>query len=352
MGITWGPSGLDYIVGSDAGDSGKPLYITDDEWGSGDTIRIATFRMEGGEGIVSYKAVIQSVEYDVLLVALGSSIWRMDFRYADYPAWEGYPEGTDVTVDAKVVGDGPNTHLASDFYGASSFLMCSKTSTPDPADDADPVPLDTDELTFDCANFDEGATPFQGRLWKDGTPQGFSSNFAGKTYDISSHSPLTEDSVYTWRIDTNIDTASDIVGDTWTFTARDVSLPDKATNPNPANTATGVTLDQPTLTWTEGTGADYERVYFGPSGNMSLVDANDTDQSFSLTGYLPFPYNTTYQWRIDSVNDAGTTTGDTWSFTTLVFGPPSGGSGPGSGDFQLIKRLCACADDKFWYESV
>jgi hypothetical protein len=149
------------------------------------------------------------------------------------------------------------------------------------------------------------------------------------------------------------ETATQAVGVlTFTGTVSGGDPPDKATNPNPANTATGITLDQPTLTWTEGDGADYEEVYFGPSGNMSLVDANDTDQSFSLAGHLPLSYNTTYQWRIDSANDDGTTAGDTWSFTTLIFGPPSGGGGPGSDDFQIIKRLCACAENRFWYEDV
>lgn len=354
MGITWGPSGLHYLVTPAAGDSAKPFYITSDDWEVGDTIRIATFRMEGGEGLVSYKAIIQSVEYDVLLVPLGGSIWRMDFRYTDYPGWSGYAAGTDVVIDAKVTGDDPSTYLASDNYGATSYLMCSQTTDPVPADDADPVALDTDTLTFDCANFDPGATPYQARLWKNGTPQGFSSQLSGKSYDISSHTPLTDGAVYTWRIDTNIDIASDIIGNIWTFTAG-TPLPDKATNPSPANTATGVTLDHPALTWTEGSGADYEQVYFGLTGNMSLVDANDTDQSFSLASYLPFPYNTTYQWRIDSTNDSGTTTGDTWSFTTLVFAPPDGGGGPGAagvGDFQIIKRLCACAENRFWYEDV
>jgi len=124
------------------------------------------------------------------------------------------------------------------------------------------------------------------------------------------------------------------------------SPPDKATSPSPANSATGVSLTQATLTWTEGVGSDYEQVYFGPSGDMSLVDDNDTDQSFSLASYLPFPYGTTYQWRIDSVNDEGTTTGDVWSFTTMEFTPP------GVSVFQVVKRLCACAENRFWFEDI
>jgi len=128
--------------------------------------------------------------------------------------------------------------------------------------------------------------------------------------------------------------------------AEGASAPDKATSPSPANSATGVSLTQATLTWTEGVGSDYEQVYFGPSGDMLLVDDNDTDQSFSLASYLPFPYGTTYQWRIDSVNDEGTTTGDVWSFTTMEFTPP------GVSVFQVVKRLCACAENRFWFEDI
>jgi hypothetical protein len=61
---------------------------------------------------------------------------------------------------------------------------------------------------------------------------------------------------------------------------------------------------------------------------------------------VPFDYNTEYQWRIDSVNAQGTTTGDTWSFTTLVFTPPT------VAVFQVIKRLVAAAADTFWYEDL
>jgi len=142
------------------------------------------------------------------------------------------------------------------------------------------------------------------------------------------------------------DTATNGIGYMVFSVEESADPPDKATSPSPANTATGVSLTQATLTWTEGVGSDYEQVYFGPSGDMSLVDDNDTDQSFSLASYLPFPYGTTYQWRIDSVNDEGTTTGDVWSFTTMEFIPPE------VSVFQVVKRLCACAENRFWIEDV
>jgi len=347
MSITWGPSGLHYIVGSTAGDSGTPPYIQDTQWEAGDTIRFATFQMGGGETISSYKVIMEGVEYDANLVSLGSSIWRLDFQYTDYPAWAGYAEGTWVDVDAKVVGS-VSTYLASDFYGANSFLMVGKADTPNPADSETDVPLDTSTLTFACPNYDENiAQPFYGRLWKDDVYQK-GAYLTGLSFDISSENPLEDGAVYTWRVDTRSDTGSGITGDVWTFTAGEApDPPDKATNPSPTNSSTTVTLDHAELTWTQGVGADTEEVFFGPSGSMvSVQDGIGT--TFDLSDYIPFPYGTAYQWRIDSTNDDGTTTGDTWSFTTITLSPPV----ITEGSYQVIKRLCACAENRFWYEDI
>jgi len=133
--------------------------------------------------------------------------------------------------------------------------------------------------------------------------------------------------------------------DLWFRTNSPDAAPGKATNPSPTNTATGVSINVAELSWTQGDGADTEEVYFGPSGDLSLVQ-DGAGTTFDLSGYLPFPYGTTYQWRIDSTNDVGTTTGDTWSFTTMEFTPPE------VSVFQTVKRLCACAENRFWYESI
>jgi hypothetical protein len=93
-------------------------------------------------------------------------------------------------------------------------------------------------------------------------------------------------------------------------------------------------------------GATYENVYFGPSGNMSQVEILNTSESFDLSSFLPLTYGATYDWRIDSVNDQGTTTGDVWSFTVLVLNVPAPTT------MKQIKRLIACAENRFWYEDI
>lgn len=86
------------------------------------------------------------------------------------------------------------------------------------------------------------------------------------------------------------------------------TAPAKATTPSPANAATGVALS-PTLSWVgDGTETSF-LVYF--DGVLVSTQAG--------TSYTPaaMSYYSAHTWRIDSVNDFGTTTGDTWSFTTM-----------------------------------
>jgi len=153
--------------------------------------------------------------------------------------------------------------------------------------------------------------------------------------------------------------------------------PAKATSPNPANSATGVSITA-TLSWTAGSGAASHDVYFGtafndvnsaerllgdlngngivdwndisrlteywlldPAGSEPYAGTNDDDivdmfdyallsQDWMNTAgpvfkgnqdansFVPgtLALNTTYYWRIDEVNGPNTVTGDVWSFTT------------------------------------
>jgi len=168
--------------------------------------------------------------------------------------------------------------------------------------------------------------------------------------------------------------------------------PTKAKTPAPADAATDVTLDQATLTWEDGGGADTYNVYYGDtSGDLSLVSSAQAGTSFTVTGITlgsPYSYLTTRYWRIDSINAAGTTTGDEWSFTTIRLSPPtvtywysttgqyyqlliqsdgSYGDHPADGgventDFVYLaaeyvpnfikttRKLVAAANNKIWYE--
>jgi len=143
-----------------------------------------------------------------------------------------------------------------------------------------------------------------------------------------------------------------------TFTT-ETSVPVKATNPTPEDVATDIPMSTVEITWEDGGGAETYDVYFGPDGDVSLVSEGQEETSWDLPVGVLEDYNTIYDWRIDSVNAAGTTTGDTWSFTTLVFAPPApsgegdggefGGEG-GKNILRTVRRLLVAADNKIFYE--
>ncbi len=92
--------------------------------------------------------------------------------------------------------------------------------------------------------------------------------------------------------------------------------PSVVTNPQPSHVATDVSFfPSLNLGWTAGSGADSHDVYFGtnPSPSSSEFVGNQTATVFSPSSLA---WNTTYYWRIDAVNQYGTTNGPVWSFTT------------------------------------
>jgi hypothetical protein len=100
----------------------------------------------------------------------------------------------------------------------------------------------------------------------------------------------------------------------------DPVYPDPATTPSPANDAVDQDRDADT-SWTAGAGATTHNVYFGTD---ATPDETELIGNQAGTTYDPgtLLWGTTYWWRIDEVNDTGTTTGSIWNFTTLAATPP------------------------------
>jgi hypothetical protein len=116
------------------------------------------------------------------------------------------------------------------------------------------------------------------------------------------------------------------------------------------------------------------RLYYGTDpAHLAFVVGGITDLFASPPG-VPMHYGTQYYWRVDAVNEYGTTTGDVWSFTTLGYDPPQSsmryktdgslvplgtpydestmyftGENFASGG---IGRLVAAANGAIWYEEV
>ena len=88
--------------------------------------------------------------------------------------------------------------------------------------------------------------------------------------------------------------------------------PGPATNPNPVDGAVGLPPSTD-LSWTAGVGSSSSNVYFGtdPTPDSGEFKRNQTGTTYDPSTLA----QDTYYWRIDSVNNDGTTIGEVWSFT-------------------------------------
>jgi len=145
-------------------------------------------------------------------------------------------------------------------------------------------------------------------------------------------------------------------------------LPGKPTNPTPGDEASDVTLHDTAGTWESGGNTDSYNVYYGTlSGFLELVEEGVTDLSLDLVEGLFSVYGRISYWRVDAVNENGTTTGDEWYFTTMLFGPPLPpgvsidygedppvltGTPTGESNMMTVRRLVAAANGKIWVEDI
>jgi hypothetical protein len=101
------------------------------------------------------------------------------------------------------------------------------------------------------------------------------------------------------------------------------------------------------VSWAAAAGATSYNVYFGLSGSLVLVSAAQSGLSYAMSGHLT--HGAVYQWRIDSKNADGTTTGVVWSFTVLVLVPPIPDS---ENTITPLNHLVVVANNQVWYEAV
>jgi len=181
-----------------------------------------------------------------------------------------------------------------------------QATNPDPIDGGNGLGITT-YLTWSAGTL---ATSHDVYFGTDSTPDTgeFQVNQTGTTFDPGT---LAESTTYYWRVD-EVNDEGTTTGQVWSFTTESAPvLPGPAGNPNPANNATGVGSST-NLTWSAGSDSLSHNVYFG-TAPTPLFQGNQASTSFS-PGALSD--STTYYWRIDELNNEGTTTGPTWVFTT------------------------------------
>jgi len=188
-----------------------------------------------------------------------------------------------------------------------------QASNPSPANGATSVAITTD-LSWTAG---AGATSHD-VYFGTTSPGTFRGNQAGTTYDTGT---MANNTTYYWRIDEK-NASGTTTGVVWSFTTI-VAAPGQASNPSPANGATGVSTTAD-LSWTAGSGATSHDVYFGTASSPPFV-VNQTGTTYD-TGTMA--NTTTYYWKIDEKNAGGTTTGTVWSFTTQAVAPPGQASNP------------------------
>jgi len=95
-----------------------------------------------------------------------------------------------------------------------------------------------------------------------------------------------------------------------------VTIPSAPQLSQPSNSSTGISTN-PTLSWNASTGAASYRLQISDNSNFSTTvfdQSNITGTSQQVTGLLG---NTTYYWRVNATNSAGTSSwSSTWNFTT------------------------------------
>lgn len=128
---------------------------------------------------------------------------------------------------------------------------------------------------------------------------------------------LTPGTTYYWRVDEiEADGVTTYTGDVWHF----MTMALTAYAPTPAD---GARFQSPEvdLTWMLGKNASKHEVYFGTSRDEVLAGTGNTFQGAQVDATFdpgPLADGTTYYWRVDEIESAGTKqVGPVWSFTTV-----------------------------------
>ena len=119
------------------------------------------------------------------------------------------------------------------------------------------------------------------------------------------------------------------------------TLPGAASSPQPSDAATGVTVGGPLLSWAAAPRALSYDVYWGAENTDLDTSINTSFTFLTIAASADLDADTLYYWRVDAKNEAGTTRGAVWSFTTAPApappapAPPPAEPPPPAADFTL-----------------
>jgi hypothetical protein len=223
-------------------------------------------------------------------------------------------------------------------WGSPEYTYTVYTTAPDKATNPDPTDDAVNKQNFSDLKLEwtNGARTVSVEVWM-GTGGSLTKLAEGVTdeFYVVDLASVPKEAVVQWQI-VSVNTAGSTDGDVWEFDPR----PDKPTDPEPANGADPVGLNH-TISLSSGfehganPGTSYK--FYEGLAPGSLTLNLEFEDPFIVFWHLKL-YSTPYYWRLDAVNEFGTTEGTEWSFMTLVFVPPYGfggvdgsGGGPGGG---------------------
>jgi hypothetical protein len=197
-----------------------------------------------------------------------------------------------------------------------SFSLPPRTAyKPNPADGAESVALDA-RLSWTAGFGAKLHTVYFGDNFDDVNNATAGAMSGTTTYNLG---PLKSAKVYYWRVD-ETDPPTKYKGQVWSFTT-----PGAVGKPHPANGAADAEMNA-ILSWTRSAAAASHQVYFG-TDKEAVRKATATSPEYKgvkalgAESYDPglLPWDSTYYWRIDEVNNTNAASpwkGPLWTFTT------------------------------------
>ena len=153
-------------------------------------------------------------------------------------------------------------------------------------------------------------------------------NFATTLYNDSTRtstsqqvSGLAVGTTYYWRVNSKISGGTSAYSTVWSFTT--IASPNVPVLLSPIDSA----LNQPTsltLSWLTSTGANTYRLQVSTTSNFASTVINDSVNTSTSQPITGLTVGTTYYWRVNAKNVAGTSAYSTvWRFTTIAPGTPT-----------------------------
>lgn len=281
-----------------------------------ESVRISIYN-----GTSYYNGASFSSSNEVLLTTSYLGSWN--FNAASIP----WSDGTMYYVRSYAADNVANTESTPTVTQFTYNLAAeppAKVTGPFPEDGENAVAVDT-SLSWTPAT---GATSYDVYLGPEGDLQ-YKGNFTDTSYTPASE--LDYLTTYQWRIDAK-GPGGITPGDTWSFTTI-IEKPGAITYVSPSDGKKDISIT-PTLNWSPANRAELYDIYLGTSNPpTTLVKSDHAATSYNHTTSLS--YLTTYYWQILAKNDGGETSGEVWSFKTVIeppaapspFDPASGTTG-------------------------